>query len=387
MAIWLLPDNIADILPRQARSLAEISNAVTGMLERHGFEPVMPPLIEFTDSLLTGSGSDLDNNTFKFTDRANGRLLGIRADITPQVARIDAHILGRPGVTRLCYSGFVAHQRPMHPLASRLPYVAGAELFGASGAAADEEMMRLAVKSLRVAGVPRVHLDLGHIGVVRALLEGSGLEGEAMHRLLRALRMKDPVALGEAAAGLDEETRGALFTLIECYGPLERIDELEERLPARPGLREALEHVRAMAGDCGADEVSVDFCEVHGYRYLTGITFAAYAEGLTQPVLRGGRYDDVGSAFGRSRPAVGFTLYLRDLIALRYHPLPAAVVAPAGDDEDLRDAVEALRAKGEIVVQLLPGERAADLLSSFKLDRALVREAGQWVLKPADIHQ
>lgn len=387
MASWLLPDNVADILPRQARSLDRISHTVTELFESHGFEPVMPPVIEYTDSLLTGSASDLANNTFKFTDQANGRMLGIRADFTPQVARIDAHILGRTGVTRLCYNGFVAHQRPMHPLASRLPYVVGAEMFGASGHAADREMMRLAVESLRIAGVSRVHFDLGHVGVVRAVLEGSGLVGEDMHAVLRALRMKDQVALDEAAAGLSEETRAQLRLLTQTYGGLDVIDELKSKLPDLPGLYDALEEVRTLASECGADAVSVDFCDVHGYRYLTGVTFAAYVEGMSQPVLRGGRYDDVGRAFGRARPAVGFTLYLRELVSFGYHALPAAVVAPADDSEDLRNIINGLRMQGEIVVQLLPGEKADDLSDSFILDRALVREASQWVVKAADIRK
>ena len=387
MASWLLPDNIADILPRQARSLDRISRTVIDLLAVHGFEPVMPPVIEYTDSLLTGSASDLANNTFKFTDQANGRMLGIRADITPQVARIDAHILGRTGVTRLCYNGFVAHQRPMHPLASRLPYVVGAEMFGASGPAADREMMRLAAESLRLAGVERVHFDLGHVGVVRALLAGSNLEGEDMHAVLRALRMKDPVALEEAAAALSAETRAALRLLTETYGDISVLGDLRDRLPDLPGVRESLDEVEELAGQCGADEVSVDFCDVHGYRYLTGVTFAAYVEGMSQPVLRGGRYDDVGRAFGRCRPAVGFTLYLRELVSFGYHALPAAVVAPADDSDELRKIMNDLRRQGEIVVQLLPGEKAADLSDSFILDRALVREGSQWVVKAADIRK
>lgn len=387
MASWLLPENIADILPRQARSLEQISRLVTDMLGVHGFEPVMPPVVEYTDSLLTGSASDLVNNTFKFTDQANGRMLGIRADFTPQVARIDAHILGRPGVTRLCYKGFVVHQRPMHPLASRLPYVVGAEMFGAAGEAADVQMMRLAAEALRLAEVPRIHFDIGHVGIVRALLADETLGADEMSALLRALRLKDEVALRAASTTLSEETARAFRTLIENFGDLSTLDYLEAELPKRPGIAEAISEVRHLAATCGADEVSVDFCDVHGYRYLTGITFAAYVEGLSQPVLRGGRYDDVGSAFGRARPAVGFTLYLRELVTSGYHALPSAVLAPASDSESLQTVMRDLRSRGEIVVQLLPGEKAEDLLNSFKLDRTIVRSGSQWVVQSADIRK
>ena len=208
-----------------------------------------------------------------------------------------------------------------------------------------------------------------------------------MHAVLRALRMKDPVALEEAAASLSCETRAALRLLTETYGDVSVLGELREKLPDLPGVRESLDEVEQLAGKCGADEVSVDFCDVHGYRYLTGITFAAYVKGMSQPVLRGGRYDDVGRAFGRCRPAVGFTLYLRELVSFGYHALPAAVVAPADDSEELRNIMNGLRRQGEIVVQLLPGEKAADLSDSFILDRALVREGSQWVVKAADIRK
>ena len=205
MATWLIPDNFADILPREARALEKMRRVCLDLFSVHGFEQVQPPLIEFVDSLLTGSGSDLDNNTFKFMDQSSGRMIGLRADITPQIARIDAHILSRQAVSRLCYAVSV-DARPMHPLASREPIVAGAELFGASGVQADAEIMKLAVKTLRHLGVQKVHLDIGHTGILRAIMSDN-LTDEKIHAVVRALRMKDPVALDKATQGFDETTR------------------------------------------------------------------------------------------------------------------------------------------------------------------------------------
>ncbi len=387
MASWLLPEHFADILPRQARSLERISRNIIDLLTSYGFELVEPPLVEYVDSLLTGSASDLSRNTFKFTDQGDGGLLGLRADMTPQVARIDAHILGRRGVTRLCYKGFVVHQTPAHPLASRQPYVVGAELFGSKGQRTDCEVIRLAVSAARRAGVQKMHLDIGHVGLVRALLAAETLTQEQTAMVLEALRLKDRVRLEPLAGVLTDEGMKALVLLTETYGDLSVLATLRRELPARAGVAEALDEVAYLAEHAGARFVSVDFCDVHGYGYLTGVSFAGYVEGLSQPVLRGGRYDSIGEAFGRARPAVGFTVYLREIISTTYHALPEAIVAPAEDSESLSKAMAALREQGEIVVQLLPGEAAEDLLSSFKIDRALVRLDSQWVVQATEIRK
>lgn len=381
MASWALPEHFADILPRQARSLERISRNIIDLLTAYGFELVEPPLVEYVDSLLTGSASDLSRNTFKFTDQGDAGLLGLRADMTPQVARIDAHILARRGVNRLCYKGFVVHQTPAHPLASRQPYVVGAELFGSSGMRTDLEVIRLAVAATQKTGVDSLHLDIGHVGVVRALLRNETLDTESMDVLLDALRLKDEVRLERVRAQLAPVTYEALTTLMRTFGDVSVIDELKAKLPPCEGLTDALDEVAYLAQASGASDVSVDFCDVHGYGYLTGVTFAGYVPGLAQPILRGGRYDEVGRAFGRARPAVGFTLYLREIIQTEYHALPEAIVAPAQDDPELEVAIAQLREAGEIVVQLLPGEDQKDLLSSFKIERALVRIDNQWMVQ------
>ena len=376
MPNWLIPDNFADILPRQARTIEKMRRDCLDLFAVHGYELIQPPLIEFVDSLLTGSGSDLDNNTFKFMDQAGGKMIGLRADMTPQAARIDAHILNRTGVSRLCYAGSCLHARPMHPLASREPIVAGVELFGASGVEADAEVMRLAVKSLRRLGIDKVHIDIGHTGVLRALLDAISLTDERVHALLRALRMKDPAALENAARDFDAQTQKALQALVRYFGDKDVLDILERELPAKPAVVEALSEVRALSQLCGADEASFDFCDVHGYQYLTGITFSVHIPQYAQAILRGGRYDGVGLAFGRSRPACGFTIYLRALAGvpcLEQPALPEAVVVAGPADPELEACVERMRGEGYIVVRLLPGERADDVAGQFCVTHELVR--------------
>ena len=378
MARWLLPENIADTLPREARRVEELRRALLDLYRAHGYELVRPPLIEYVDSLLTGAGSDLDLLTFKFTDQASGRLLGLRADRTPQAARIDAHILNRPGVVRLCYAGPVLHARPQHPLASREPQVAGAELFGYAGPQADLELVRLAVSSLRAGGAGRVQIDLGHMGVARALLGAEPAAQERTSAVLAALSAKDASALAEATQGFGTEARTGLRCLLGLYGGREVLSAAARELPALPGVREALDHLVWLGAHCGTDEVAVDLADLHGYQYLTGVTFSAYMPGATSAVLRGGRYDDVGRAFGRARPAVGFTVYLRELAGRAPLALPRAILAPPSEDPELARLVAQLRAAGEIVLQRLPGESAEGHAESFEFDRRIERGEQGW---------
>lgn len=378
MARWLLPENIADTLPREARRVEELRRALLDLYRAHGYELVRPPLIEYVDSLLTGAGSDLDLLTFKFTDQASGRLLGLRADMTPQAARIDAHILNRPGVVRLCYAGPVLHARPQHPLASREPQVAGAELFGYVGPQADLELVRLAVSSLRAGGAGRVQIDLGHMGVARALLGAEPAATERTSAVLAALSAKDASALAEATQGFGTEARTGLRCLLALYGGREVLSAAARELPALPGVRAALDHLVWLGAHCGSDEVAVDLADLHGYQYLTGVTFSAYVPGATSAVLRGGRYDDVGRAFGRARPAVGFTVYLRELAGRAPLTLPRAILAPPSEDPALAALVAQLRAAGEIVVQRLPGESAEGHAESFEFDRRIERVEQGW---------
>ncbi len=382
MTSWLIPEHFADILPREARVLESMRRKCLDLFQVHGFELVQPPMVEYVDSLLTGSGSDLDNSTFKFMDPDTGRTVGIRADMTPQCARIDAHILGRKGVSRLCYAGSCLHARPMHPLASREPVVAGVELFGASGIEADAEIMSLAVRTLKKLGIEMVHLDIGHTAVLRALL-GENITDESVHAVVRALRMKDPVALQEASGALDDEVKAALQLLLRTFGDVSVLDTLERELPQKSEIQAALREVRELSVICGADSVSFDFCDVHGYQYLTGITFSVHIPHYAQAVLRGGRYDGVGLAFGRSRPACGFTVYLRALAALQVSEShrPEAIVARGPLAQDLEAQVEKLRDEGRIVVRMLPGERDEDVLEQFVITQELVRTSSGFEVK------
>ena len=385
MPRWLLPENISDVLPREARRVEEIRRALLDLYASYGYELVIPPLIEYIDSLLTGTGSDLDLRTFKLVDQASGRMLGLRADTTPQVARIDAHILNRVGVVRLCYAGSVLHARPQHPLAVREPLQIGAELYGAGSPAADLEVLELAVASLRVAGLSRVSLDLGHTGVVRALLDMAQLSAAVEDEILASLSTKDTPALRETVQGLPVRVRDGLLSLARLSGDVGVIDEARLALPDDPSIGAALGRIEYLATRCGADAVTVDLADLHGYRYHSGVTFAVHAAELPSAVLRGGRYDDIGKAFGRARPAVGFSIYLRDLVGLTRADLPRAIVAPPDDDAGLGETVCRLRGEGHIVVQRLPEEVGNAAPGDFIFDRELRRVDGDWQVVVRDV--
>ena len=378
MLRWLLPENISDVLPREARRVEEVRRSLLDLYASYGYELVIPPLIEYIDSLLTGTGGDVDLRTFKLVDQASGRMLGLRADTTPQVARIDAHILNRAGVARLCYAGSVLHARPLHPLAVREPLQVGAELYGAVGRAADSEVLELAVASLRVAGLGRISIDLGHTGVVRGLLDLARQSADVEDEILSALSTKDTPALQLTVEHLPATVRDGLLALGRLSGGLGTLEQARRLLPAEPGIRSALDHLEALSTRCGADEVSVDLADLHGYRYHNGVTFAVHARELPGAVLRGGRYDGIGKAFGRARPAVGFSIYLRDLVGLLGEDAPRAILAPAGDDAGLREAIRTLRVAGEIVVQRLSEETGGADPGDFVFDRELQRADSVW---------
>ena len=378
MPRWLLPENISDVLPREARRVEQLRRALLDLYRGYGYELVIPPLIEHAESLLTGTGNDLDLRTFKLTDQSSGRLLGLRADTTPQVARIDAHILNRQGVVRLCYAGSVLHARPLHPLAAREPMQVGAELYGVGGVAADVEVLELAVASLHLAGLRSVRLDLGHTGVVRGILQLSPLPTSLVDDLLASLNAKDVPALQQQSVALSSEVRAALLGLTRLNGGREVLHDARRKLPGSAPITAALDELQAIVERCGADDVSIDLSDLHGYRYKTGVTFAVHTVGSASEVLRGGRYDDIGKAFGRARPAVGFSIYLRELAELAADNPPHAILAPADADQRLRALIAQLRAAGEIVVQRLESETDWAEESEFILDRAIVRRGDTW---------
>jgi ATP phosphoribosyltransferase regulatory subunit len=389
VARWLLPENLSDALPEEARTVERLRRALLDLYAGYGYELVIPPLLEHLESLLTGTGHDLDLTTLKLVDQLSGRTLGLRADTTPQVARIDSHILNRSGVARLCYAGSTLHARPMHPLASREPLQIGAEIYGDADFAADREILELAVRSARLivgaatvgaAPMRPVQVDLGHTGVVRALLGDALTTAAGANGVLAALTGKDPAALRAACRGYAQRTQAALVSLLTLNGGLEVLQDAQRELPASAGLDAALDELAQLADGCPADAVSIDLADLHGFRYHTGITFAVYVPGLSGPLLRGGRYDDIGLAFGRARPATGFSLLdLREAVRLAAVEPVHAIRAPRTGPAGLETAVTGLRKAGEVVVQAGPG---GELGVALTVDRELVWQAGTWNLLP-----
>jgi len=392
VARWLLPENLSDALPEEARTVERLRRELLDLYASYGYELVIPPLLEHLESLLTGTGHDLDLTTLKLVDQLSGRTLGLRADTTPQVARIDSHILNRSGIARLCYAGSTLRARPAHPLASREPLQIGAEIYGAADFAADREILELAVRSARLivrpaAAAPAgaqaarlVQVDLGHTGVVRALL-GDVLTGDSgADAVLAALTGKDPAALLTACSGYAPRTRQALLALLSLNGGLDVLRDAQRELPASAALDAALAQLAMLADGCPADAVSIDLADLHGFRYHTGITFAVYVPGLSGPLLRGGRYDDIGRAFGRARPATGFSLLdLREAAHLAAVGPVHAIRAPHAGPDGLEAAVTRLREHGEVVVRAGPGAEPGVALT---IDRELTFESGAWTVRP-----
>lgn len=381
MPTWLLPENIADVLPSEARKIEELRRLMLDMFRTYGYELVMPPLLEYVDSLLAGAGEDTDSRTFKLVDAMTGRLLGLRADMTTQVARIDAHLLNRETVTRLCYAGSVLHTRPSGLHATREPLQIGAEIYGHAGLEADAEIQELALESLRLAGFDTPRLDLSHVGVLRALLNDDPMAKRDEQLLYGLLRSKDIPGLQEATVSYAPATRDALLALPNLYGDIEVLAWAKELLPAMPGITRALAELAALAASAmGRAQVAIDLADLRGYQYESGAMFALYVPGLPNAVARGGRYDHVGEAFGRARPATGFSLDLRELarllpVANRKH----AIRAPWGNTPELREKIAELRNAGEVVIQSMPGHD--NVQDEFECDRVLVLEQGNWILK------
>lgn len=377
MGTWLLPENLADILPAEARRIEELRRTLLDLYRSYGYELVMPPLVEYLDSLLSGTGSDLNLRTFKLVDQLSGRTLGVRADMTPQVTRIDAHLLNRAGVTRLCYCGSVLHTRAAGFTSTREPMQIGAELYGHQGVEADMEIIRLALATTQVVALRGVRLDLGHAGIARALLETDPAAAGQAANVCELLRTKDVPGLEPLLAGFAPETASALRRLLTLYGDASVLRQARAELPALPGIIAALDTLESLVAGLPRDMVSVDLADARDYHYHTGAVFALYVDGWPDTVVRGGRYDDVGRAFGRARPATGFSLDLRVLAGL----LPPAqqsraVLAPWGSQPELLRAVDDLRAAGNIVVQSLPGIDADQ--QEYAFDRELVQGERGW---------
>lgn len=380
MSAWVLPDHIADVLPSEARHIEELRRDLLDMARCYGYELVMPPLLEHLESLLTGTGEALDLQTFKLVDQLSGRMMGLRADSTPQVARIDAHLLNRQGVTRLCYCGPVLHTRPGSPHATREPLQFGAEIYGHAGLEADLETLLLALDCLKAAQVPTPSVDLADARIVSSLLAGVNATAEVVAQVHAALAAKDASELAQLVRDFPPATRQGLLALVQLYGDAKVLVEAEKVLPPLPAIREALSNLKWLASHLDGAGVTFDLADLRGYAYYSGARFAIYAPGASDALVRGGRYDEVGAVFGRNRPAVGFSLDLKSLVGVVVpRALRAAIRAPWGEAAELRQAIAALRQRGETVVCALPGHGSE--IDEFHCDRELIQVANQWVVK------
>jgi len=380
MSAWVLPDHIADVLPSEARHIEELRRLYLDTARRFGYELVMPPLLEYLESLLSGAGRALDLQTFKLVDQLSGRTLGVRADTTPQVARIDAHLLNRAGVTRLCYCGPVLHTRPDRPFATREPLQFGAEIYGHAGLEADLEVIELALMGLANVSLKNVSLDLSDARIVPALLEGVPIHSDTRELLHQALASKDATAIQKLVTGLPPNIQHALVELVHMYGDASVLHQAEKAFAPWPRIVQSIQQLRHIAQAFPHIPTTFDLADLRGYAYYSGVRFAMYVGGTSAALVRGGRYDEVGAVFGRKRPAVGFSLDLKELVSVvPAHPLKAAIRAPWGSETGLRTAIAQLRFSGETVVCAMPGHDSE--VDEFNCDRELVHVAGAWVVR------
>ena len=380
MPNWLLPENIADVLPSEARKIEELRRVLLDNFRLFGYELVMPPMLEYLDSLVPVPDHEMDLRMFKLVDQLSGRSMGLRADMTIQVARIDAHLLNRASVTRLSYAGSVLHTRPSGLHATREPFQIGAEIYGHAGLEADAEIQTLALESLRLAGLTAVRIDLCHAGIVRCILRHDektrGLESE----IVALLRAKDLPSLQQFTLQFSAETRAALLALPTLYGDISLFEHARRVLPQHKEITTALDDLASLAHQAGTYGVAIDLADLSGYQYESGATFSLYVTGLPNAVARGGRYDHVGEAFGRARPATGFSMDLRELARLTPVATPkSAIRAPWGREPDLLEMIQSLRHSGEIVIQSLPGNESDQ--QEFDCDRVIVSEQGKFIIK------
>jgi ATP phosphoribosyltransferase regulatory subunit len=382
MRNWLLPEFIEDVLPAEAARVEQLRRQLLDLFKVHGYQYVIPPTLEYLESLITGTGRDLDLATFKVVDQLTGRLMGIRADMTPQAARIDAHMLNQQGISRLCYAGTVLRTKPDGLARTREPLQLGAELFGHAGIESDIEIQRLMIKALQLLGLQDLNIDFSHVAIFEALVRASNINADLEESLYAALQSKDKSQVAALGANLDAAYRQAFIDLTDLNGGVSVLEKAEAVLPKLPEITQALANLSAVASKLSDLKVSVSFDlgELRGYHYHSGVVFAAYARGYTGPVALGGRYDEVGISFGRARPATGFSLDLRGIVsALAPASLPKSILAPEGNDKDLLSKIEALRADGLLVIQVLPNSEIN--LDELNCDSALVLRDGAWLIE------
>lgn len=379
---WLLPENIADVLPFEARKVEELRRRMLDLFQSYGYELVIPPMLEFRESLLTGTGSDLDLQMFKLVDQLSGRTMGVRPDMTPQVARIDAHLLNRPGVTRLCYAGTTLQTRVTPGMSLREQLQVGAEVYGHPGWEADLEVMTLMLEVLNQAQLGQVTLDLSHASLITALIADLKLSDEATQALYQALSAKDAANLQGMVSEWPKAIASSVLALLDLSGEADAVlVKARKVLPTSSEINDALTELTRLCASlkslASKPVVTIDLADLRGYQYHTGVMCSAYVAELPVAIARGGRYDQVGRAFGRSRPATGFSM---DLLAVaRLSSVDArktAILAPWSDDQALKQVIAKLRGMGEVVIQLLPGSKQD--AQEFQCDRELVLKEGQW---------
>ncbi|MHB1667329.1 ATP phosphoribosyltransferase regulatory subunit [Thiomonas sp.] len=379
MTAWLLPEQFSDVLPTEARAIEQLRRTLLDAARGYGYELVIPPLVEYVDSLLSGTGQDLDLQTFKLVDQMSGRTLGLRADMTPQATRIDAHLLNRRGIVRLCYCGSVVHTRAQGVFATREPLQFGAEFYGHAGLDADLEVQQLAVRSLQLGGVQRMTLTLSDVRIVRGVLAGMVAGPQQLGEILEALSRKDHARLLELTHAAAPAQRDAILALPDLFGDAAILRQAAKALPDRPLIREALADLARLAAThvhAGVD-VQIDLADLRGYNYHSGVIFGLYAQGQPDALARGGRYDEIGATFGRPRAATGFSLDLRELVrhAQAQAPTPA-IRAEWSQRSGYSQAVHDLRQHGHTVIELPEG--AALEGKQFMFDRQLTCTDGQW---------
>jgi ATP phosphoribosyltransferase regulatory subunit len=382
MRTWLLPEFIEDVLPAEAARIELLRRQLLDLFKVNGYQYVIPPTLEYLESLITGTGHDLDLATFKVVDQLTGRLMGIRADTTPQAARIDAHMLNHQGVSRLCYAGTVLRTKPDGLARTREPLQLGAELFGHAGIESDIEIHRLMIKALQAMGLSDLHIDFSHVGIFESLIKAANVNARLEQDLFAALQSKNKTSVADLSHDLPADIKQALINLTDLNGDVSVLQHAEQLLPKLPEIKAALKDLNSIATkltDLNV-QVSFDLSELRGYHYHSGVVFAAYAKGYSGPIALGGRYDEVGLAFGRARPATGFSLDLRGAVtALAPAQLPKAILAPAGDDKTLLNKIESLRHDGLIVIQALP--YAVPNIAELNCDSQLVLRNGAWFIE------
>ena len=378
---WTLPDYVEDMLPDEAVYLESLRRSILDLYQAHGYFYVIPPMLEYIESL-NSNGQDMDLDTFKVVDQLSGRLMGVRADITPQVARIDAHLIHNEEVTRLSYAGSVLRTKPASFLQSREPFQIGAELYGFKGIEADLEIQTLLIKTLNTIGIKSPVFDFNHLDIFTSLIASSNIERDLLDRLYEAMQKKDQSEVKSLTQSLDKKNREALIALVSLYGDVNILKEAEKVLPQDKAIKNALQFLNQIDKALKEYEIKIsyDLSDIRGYQYHNGLVFSVYADQCYSPIALGGRYDNIGASFGRKRPATGFTMDLKNIVTLFPNGKKAkAILAPQGNEVGLQKAIETLRQQGDIVAIDLFGDMNA---IQNNCDRILIQDAAKaWKVK------